>query len=676
MKQDKTTIKTYFETGDKPTQEQFADLIDSYVDSKQGEGEANRRFIIDAAGEVNLTSEQKIPEYTLSEITGNKLALLKDGATVKEIDLTPYIDDTNLARLISGKVDTNGIATFTRDDNSTFTLDLSNLKGGLNLQQITDNGKTTTNSIEIQEKNGLIVNQGGNSNYQSVYNSLSSSHKRNNLTGVFNEKSIYFFNPGGFGNYIALTYDHNQVMSSGQKQLIMPYKTGILATTEDIPKIQAGTNVTIDKTDPLQPIINSISSIEGITSIGTIANNDNEIIIGNKPLGAYASFSYNGGNNLFGENNMVGGVNISTLDNQNNPVVQGKVLHIGGAEPAILNLSSTANVQSFAKGGNTLKDYLFDFNFTEGFKIKKRIAGVVGNTNQAVIKATNLTTNINVEIPNKSGTLAITEDIPQIQAGTNVTIDTTNPLQPIINATGQDGSVTLDTTQTISGQKTFDALLQTKSIQTNGGLSTSGNITAGGRIRAAKNALDFTEENNAGSATIKANIVGSSLHTLQPKSGTIAHLDDIVPVLPTNFYEKGNWPINMLVQGVSITPGNSLTFFERQGNKVNCVVDLRLFDTNEQTNTNNGTFQFDLPFPCINNSAIGNVIEFNSGDGANAVQYTGNLTPDVVNNKLFLVKSLKREYLRPGDAVFHDTSGADSTRIIISFSYLTTVYTP
>ncbi|WP_431166079.1 hypothetical protein [Tenacibaculum halocynthiae] len=128
MKQDKKTIKTYFETGDKPTQQQFADLIDSYVDSKQGKGEANRRFVIDAAGEVNLTSEQKIPEYTLSEITGNKLALLKDGATVKEIDLTPYIDDTNLARLVSGIVDANGMATFTRDDNTTFTVDLNNLK--------------------------------------------------------------------------------------------------------------------------------------------------------------------------------------------------------------------------------------------------------------------------------------------------------------------------------------------------------------------------------------------------------------------------------------------------------------------------------------------------------------------------------------------------------------------
>ncbi|CAL2091484.1 conserved protein of unknown function [Tenacibaculum sp. 190524A02b] len=125
MKKDKTTIKTYFETGDKPTQEQYINLIDSYVDARQPEGEPNRRFVIDEKGEVTVASEQKAPEYTLIEIAGNKLALLKDKTIVKEIDLAPYVDDTNLARLVSGTVDENGLATFTRDDDSTFTVDFS-----------------------------------------------------------------------------------------------------------------------------------------------------------------------------------------------------------------------------------------------------------------------------------------------------------------------------------------------------------------------------------------------------------------------------------------------------------------------------------------------------------------------------------------------------------------------
>lgn len=72
---------------------------------------------------INNTALHYVPEYTLSEITANKVSLLKDGVSVKEIDLSIYIDDTNLARLVSGTVDGNGIATFSRDDNSTFTVD-------------------------------------------------------------------------------------------------------------------------------------------------------------------------------------------------------------------------------------------------------------------------------------------------------------------------------------------------------------------------------------------------------------------------------------------------------------------------------------------------------------------------------------------------------------------------
>ena len=68
-------------------------------------------------------------QYTLLPVeSSNKVELHKDGVKVSEIDLTRYLDDTNLARLTSGIVDINGLATFTRDDGSHFTVDLSNLK--------------------------------------------------------------------------------------------------------------------------------------------------------------------------------------------------------------------------------------------------------------------------------------------------------------------------------------------------------------------------------------------------------------------------------------------------------------------------------------------------------------------------------------------------------------------
>ncbi|CAL2107898.1 hypothetical protein T190115A13A_50140 [Tenacibaculum sp. 190524A02b] len=142
MEQTKKTLKQFFETGDKPTQQQYADLIDSYVDAKQPEGEPNRRFVIDETGKVTVAPAQEIPEYDISNLEGNTLVLLKNGKIVKKINLSSYIDDTNLARLVSGKVDKNGMATFTRDDDSTFTVDFSSIVGG-NVQQIQANWQQT-----------------------------------------------------------------------------------------------------------------------------------------------------------------------------------------------------------------------------------------------------------------------------------------------------------------------------------------------------------------------------------------------------------------------------------------------------------------------------------------------------------------------------------------------------
>ncbi|WP_271407438.1 pyocin knob domain-containing protein, partial [Tenacibaculum soleae] len=80
----------------------------------------------------HITPEERAvwnKEYSLSPISGtNKVTLLKGGVPIGvSIDLTPYLDDTNLARLVSGTVDANGVATFTRDDNTTFTVNLSSL---------------------------------------------------------------------------------------------------------------------------------------------------------------------------------------------------------------------------------------------------------------------------------------------------------------------------------------------------------------------------------------------------------------------------------------------------------------------------------------------------------------------------------------------------------------------
>jgi len=59
---------------------------------------------------------------------GNELQYTNEDGTVTSIDLTPYLDDTNLARLVSGEMNPDSyIATFTRDDATTFTVDFAPL---------------------------------------------------------------------------------------------------------------------------------------------------------------------------------------------------------------------------------------------------------------------------------------------------------------------------------------------------------------------------------------------------------------------------------------------------------------------------------------------------------------------------------------------------------------------
>ncbi|SNR17722.1 hypothetical protein [Tenacibaculum jejuense] len=67
MKKSKEELKSYFEKGDKPTQAQYADLIDSFIDEKQPLGEANRTFNINENGEINLVSQQS--NWTQSDAT-------------------------------------------------------------------------------------------------------------------------------------------------------------------------------------------------------------------------------------------------------------------------------------------------------------------------------------------------------------------------------------------------------------------------------------------------------------------------------------------------------------------------------------------------------------------------------------------------------------------------------
>ncbi len=92
-----------------------------------------------------------LTEETITKlsISGNILSYLNEAGEVAEIDLSLYLDDTNAARLTSGTLNNStGVATFTRDDASTFTVDFSALF---------DNVNNYADSLSFNTGNGVLT---------------------------------------------------------------------------------------------------------------------------------------------------------------------------------------------------------------------------------------------------------------------------------------------------------------------------------------------------------------------------------------------------------------------------------------------------------------------------------------------------------------------------------------
>jgi hypothetical protein len=85
-------------------------------------------------------------------LSSNILTYTDEAGNDTDIDLSLYLDDSNLARLTSGSINSStGLATFTRDDNSTFTIDMSAFLDAITL----NNTLTSTSTTE-----GLPAAQG------------------------------------------------------------------------------------------------------------------------------------------------------------------------------------------------------------------------------------------------------------------------------------------------------------------------------------------------------------------------------------------------------------------------------------------------------------------------------------------------------------------------------------
>ena len=78
-----------------------------------------------AASITNIDSE--INAIDLELVAGDMLRFTDNDGNDTDVDLSTYLDDTNLARITSASIDANNLVTFTRDDATTMSLNLSNL---------------------------------------------------------------------------------------------------------------------------------------------------------------------------------------------------------------------------------------------------------------------------------------------------------------------------------------------------------------------------------------------------------------------------------------------------------------------------------------------------------------------------------------------------------------------
>lgn len=130
---------------------------DGYVDG----GDEGRVYVGTGTKNIAIASKAEVEAaanvsdvVTSLELNANTLKYIDEVGTETDIDLSLYLDDTNLSRLVGGTLDgATGIATFRREDDTTFDLDLSAL---LDDTKVTVEDVLTSTSVV----NALSANMG------------------------------------------------------------------------------------------------------------------------------------------------------------------------------------------------------------------------------------------------------------------------------------------------------------------------------------------------------------------------------------------------------------------------------------------------------------------------------------------------------------------------------------
>ncbi len=309
-----------------------------------------------------------------------------------------------------------------------------------------------------------------------------------------------------------------------------PKNPVINATSDGVSSIVAGTNITIDNSDPLNPIVNSVTVGQTFQQTLDNGNTFNSQILGNLTsnikLSKEITLGYSP--NKISENIIDGssieikgredlspmtldvpistkisfnGIELEGIDEYNgsyNSGIKKDNIGVGYTSSGNRYSNSLAKTSIISSLSNNLGEHTFSSLSHNSVKINETVAQPLsttygrgeiktnsnGNDFKVVMPYSVLSTSPfktikeTITFPLKTGIVALTNDIPQIQAGTNVAIDNTDPSNPIINVNGGINSTDL-TYVPAANQGTVESSNGTDAVIPQANLTNAGLMRAG-----------------------------------------------------------------------------------------------------------------------------------------------------------------------------------------------------